>query len=72
MLRPSRHPREHRRPLAYCEYIDLTVSWIEEEDWPEGWCCPRCGGTTFEGVHRDYPPAGIQPGSFTVEFGPDR
>lgn len=51
-----------------CEYIDLDVSWIEDDDYPESWTCPKCGGTEFEGVHRDYQPSGLEGASFTVEI----
>jgi hypothetical protein len=54
--------------LMRCDYIDLGVSWIDDADWPKEWRCPKCGGTDFEGVHRDYPPSGLQPGSFEVDI----
>jgi len=50
--------------LTRCEYIDLTVSYIEDQ--PSEWTCPRCGGTTFEGVHRDYTPSGLAGTAFEV------
>jgi ribosomal protein S27AE len=54
--------------VFYCEYIDYSVSWVDnDKDWPEHWQCPRCGGTAFEGVHPDYPPGGIFPGQFQVD-----
>jgi hypothetical protein len=43
-----------QRALGWCDYIDLAVSWLDVSDPPQQWCCPRCGGTGFEGVHRDY------------------
>jgi hypothetical protein len=55
--------------VFYCECIDLSASWIDDE--PKQWRCRRCGGTQFEGVHRDYVAAGIQPGTFTAEIRPD-
>jgi hypothetical protein len=39
--------------ITRCEYIDLDVSWIDDADEPQGWRCARCGGSEFEGVHRD-------------------
>lgn len=40
--------------VVRCGCVDLTISWIGDEDCPESWRCPQCGGTEFEGVHRDY------------------
>ena len=54
--------------LSRCEYVDLTVSWIEDVDWPEHWQCPECGGTSFEGVHRDYAEADLEGGSVSSEI----
>ena len=55
-------PREERDTDSWreCDYIDLSVSWIEDADWPKNWRCPECGGTDFEGVHRDYPQSGLK------------
>jgi hypothetical protein len=55
--------------LSYCEYLDLTVAWIDDDDWPREWRCPDCGCTEFVGVHRDYPPSGFAGARFNVEFG---
>lgn len=52
--------------IFYCEYIDLTRGYAEDEEWPQSWTCPRCGGTDFEFVHADYPPSGFRPGSFEL------
>jgi hypothetical protein len=41
--------------FGWCDFIDWSVSWVEDEDFPEEWSCPKCGGTEFEGVH-DYRP----------------
>lgn len=62
-------PREEwdETSVTRCEYIDLDVSWIDDAHEPHGWRCPRCGGTEFEGVHRDYRPSGMAGTSFTVE-----
>jgi len=54
-----------------CEYIDLNVSWVDEADWPKKWRCSECGGTEFEGVHRDYQASGLGGASFTVELKED-
>ena len=54
------------RARRLCEYIDLTVSWVDDADMPEHWQCPRCGGTEYEFVHPDYPPSGFHPGQFEV------
>jgi hypothetical protein len=54
---------------APCDYIDHTISWIDEADWPKQWRCPECGGTAFEGVHGDYPMSGLKGARFSVELG---
>jgi hypothetical protein len=66
-------PREERalERLSRCEYIDLTVSWIDDADWPQAWRCPECGGTGFEGVHRDYQQSGLRGTSFTIDADTD-
>jgi hypothetical protein len=56
--------------LTRCEHIDLTVVGIETEGQMK-WRCPDCGGTTFEWVHRDYPPSGLRPGGFRAELDED-
>ena len=38
--------------LGWCGYLDMTVSWTDDDDPPQEWRCPGCGGTQFEGVHR--------------------
>lgn len=53
--------------VAYCDYIDPSVSWIDHADWPEQWTCPECGGTDFEGVHRDYQASGLKGAAFTAD-----
>lgn len=62
-------PREEwdRNTVFRCEYLDLSVSWIEDDDWPDPWQCPECGGTSFEGVHRDYPRSGLSGAAFEVQ-----
>ena len=52
--------------LSKCDYVDLTVSWVEDADYPSEWTCMLCGGSTFEGVHRDYPRSGLHPGNFNL------
>jgi hypothetical protein len=42
-----------------CDYIDLTVSWVDDDERPKEWRCPKCGGKAFEGVHRDYMHSGL-------------
>jgi hypothetical protein len=37
--------------LGWCDYIDLSVSWLDDGAEPRQWRCPSCGGTKFEGVH---------------------
>jgi predicted nucleic-acid-binding Zn-ribbon protein len=54
--------------VGWCDYIDLAVSWIEDDDEPKVWTCSKCGGTEFEGVHRDYRQSGLQGASFTTEI----
>ena len=63
-------PREEWDPNSVfrCEYIDLTRGYLEEDDWPETWTCPSCGGTEFEFVHADYMPSGLQPSSFELRL----
>jgi hypothetical protein len=51
--------------VKYCDYVDLSLSF-SEDNWPESWTCPQCGGTTFEGVKRDYHKSGLDHGDFTV------
>jgi hypothetical protein len=51
-----------------CDEIDLTVSWTGGDDLPQGWWCPRCGNTDFEGVHRDYGQSGLAGATFEPEF----
>jgi hypothetical protein len=46
--------------LSRCEHLDLTVVWVEGDEWPAGWCCPECGCTEFGLVHREYPPSGFR------------
>jgi hypothetical protein len=55
-----------RGELGYCDYIDLSISWVDDADSPKSWTCPECGGTDFEAVHRDYGQAGLKGTSFTV------
>jgi hypothetical protein len=50
-----------------CGYIDVEHRFLEEDEWPIEWTCPKCGGTRFEFVRRDYLPSGLQPGSFSGE-----
>ena len=59
--------RDYSR-LMRCEYIDTTVAWTDDDySPPASWRCPRCGGTTFEAVHRDYLPSGLSSARFSVE-----
>lgn len=37
--------------LSWCGYVDLDVSWTDEEPAPE-WRCPSCGSTQFEGIEQ--------------------
>lgn len=37
---------------TYCGYLDLTISWLDDENGPGKWRCPHCGGTKYVGVHR--------------------
>ena len=53
--------------VSRCEYLDLTVSWIGDEDEPDSWTCPDCGGTAFIGVHRDYQCSGLKGALFVTE-----
>lgn len=39
--------------VGWCGRVDLSVSWVDDAEWPKGWRCPDCGGTDFEGVHAD-------------------
>lgn len=48
------YEERHGIPWQECDYIDLTVSWTDDDECPQAWRCPECGGTAFEGVHRDY------------------
>jgi predicted nucleic-acid-binding Zn-ribbon protein len=58
--------------LTRCEYIDVTIACVEGEgDPPTEWRCPKCGGTEFELVHRDYEPSGIRMFGLTVEVDDD-
>jgi len=55
--------------LSRCEHIDLSVPVLDvERDWPERWTCPRCGGTEFELVHRDYEASGLAGAGFVAEL----
>ena len=56
--------RDYSR-LAPCEYIDTSVAWTDDDETPT-WRCPSCGGSTFEGVHRDYPPSGFGAARYRV------
>jgi hypothetical protein len=75
----SAMPREEwaTRSWTHCDYVDSEVVRLNEDPaWekspdPLKWTCPRCGGTSFEWVHADYPASGLQPGSFTVEADDD-
>lgn len=53
--------------IGWCDYIDLGISWIDDADFPSSWTCPECGGTTFEGVHRDYMASNLKGASFSPE-----
>lgn len=53
--------------VGWCDYIDLSMAWIEDADWPKEWTCPECGGTDFEGVSRDYQASGLKGAAFTVD-----
>lgn len=66
-------PREewHTGAWAPCDSLDLSVSWVDQADWPKAWRCPQCGGTDFEGVHRDYMLSGLKGAGFTVELNED-
>lgn len=48
-----REPREETdfASVMYCDYVDLSVSWVQDAALPLDWTCPRCGGRRFEGVH---------------------
>jgi hypothetical protein len=68
--------------VRYCEFIDLTVSYLDEDlllatDEDYRWQCPECGAehriqqdenarSTFEFVHRDYIPGGLRGAGFEV------
>lgn len=54
--------------IAYCDYVDLTISWTDDDEWPKTWKCPSCGGSKFEGVHRNYGGSGLKGTSFSVEL----
>jgi hypothetical protein len=54
--------------LGWCDYIDLSVSWIDDADEPKEWRCASCGGTSFEGVHRDYPASDLKGAAFNAEL----
>ncbi|MGZ4185008.1 MAG: hypothetical protein ACXVSF_06445 [Solirubrobacteraceae bacterium] len=57
--------RDYSR-LAPCEYIDTSVAWTDDDD-PPTWRCPSCGGSAFDGVHRDYPPGGLAQARYRVD-----
>lgn len=57
----------HALGVGYCDYIDPSVSWVDDDDWPKQWTCPECGGSEFEGVHRDYQQSGLKGTSFDVD-----
>jgi hypothetical protein len=56
--------------LGWCDYKDLSIAWTDDEDQPAEWTCPACGGTEFEGVHRDYPASNLKGTTFTTEVEP--
>lgn len=33
--------------VEWCGYVDRDRIYVDEE-WPEAWTCPDCGGTSFE------------------------
>lgn len=65
-------PREESdlSTVTRCGYVDLSVAWIDDADWPHGWTCPDCGGTESMGYTGVWPKepahavtwAGMSPG----------
>jgi hypothetical protein len=35
--------------VEWCDHVDVEHGY-PEDDWPETWTCPKCGGTDFEMV----------------------
>jgi hypothetical protein len=66
----ARSLHDVRGELAYCDYIDTSIAWTDDADFPASWTCPKCGGITFEGVHRDYMQSGLK-GSFSADVEED-
>ena len=64
---PSEEWKRDRARGSWCEYLDLSVSWIEDEDWPESWMCPECEGHDYRRVHRDYSHCGLRGTRFSTE-----
>ena len=58
--------RDYSR-VVRCDLIDTTVAWLDGDPVPEGWRCPACGGSAFDGVHRDYPTSGFIGARFSAE-----
>jgi len=47
--------------IAYCDFIDLSVSVTDgDDDWPTEWLCSEGGGSRFEWVHADYNGSGLK------------
>lgn len=53
--------------IGWCDYIDLSISWVDD-DVPQQWRCSSCGGTEFEGVHRNYGMSNLKGTTFTTEL----
>jgi ribosomal protein L37E len=55
----------------WCEYLDLSLAYLDPAQAPTEWTCPRCGGQVFILVHADYPLSNLRGTTFTAEIEKD-